>query len=180
MPLEELKLDRKMFKFLASDTKREILKKLAVRRMTVSELSKSLKIHKSAVFTHLEALVEAGLLHKKDTNNEWVYYELTEKGRTLVSNNKKIIILLASSVLSLVGSFVELYKYLTRRIAPPERPPYIPFEPDKPPPPVTTPPPVQVPKEPPYELIIGVLLIILSLALVYYAIRLWRKYSAEI
>jgi len=68
---EEVKLNREMFKVLASDTRREIIKKLANRQMTVSELSRSLSINKSAIFTHLEVLVDAGLLNKKNTNNEW-------------------------------------------------------------------------------------------------------------
>jgi len=169
-----------MFKVLGSDTRREIIKKLASGPMTVSELSRSLNINKSAIFNHLEVLVEAGFLYKKDTRNEWVYYALTEKGRALVSDDKKFIILLVSSAVSLVSGFVGVYKHLTKKIVPLKEYPSIPIEPGKPPPPVTTPPPLQVPKELPYELIIGILLIVLSLALFYYAVILRRRYNSEL
>lgn len=174
---EELKLDKEIFRVLSSDTRREILKKIAVKPMTVSELSRSLNINKSAVFNHLNALVEANLVGKTNAENEWVYYELTEKGRILVNadrrNNRKITILLVSSALTMVGGLAELYRHLTT--VPPGEYPF-PVEPGRPPPPITAPPSPQILKEP-YYLIIGISLILLSLALLYYATILRRRHA---
>lgn len=185
--VEELKLNGKMFKVLASDIRREIIKKLANRQMTVSELSRSLNISKSTVFTNLDVLVEAGLLNKKDTNNEWVYYMLTEKGRALININKKIVILLGSSALSLAGGFTELYKYLIKKPIPPIQPSELPLPYEIPSPlppgrpPLVEPLPEALQRAVLYhELIIGVLLIMLSMVLFYHIIILRRKYTTSI
>ncbi len=67
--LDKITLDKKAFDVLASETRINILKKLDLRRMTVSELSKTLNLSKSTVYEHLEKLVDANFVKKNDDNN---------------------------------------------------------------------------------------------------------------
>lgn len=65
----EITLDKKAFDVLASETRINILKKLDSRRMTVSELSKILNLSKSAIYEHLEKLMNADFVKNHDDNN---------------------------------------------------------------------------------------------------------------
>jgi len=87
--VDKVKIDRKTLFALASDTRLEILKKLDERRMTLSELSKTLGLSKTAVKEHLDILLEVGLIIKVDRDRKWVYYELTKKGKNILHPTEK-------------------------------------------------------------------------------------------
>lgn len=111
----EITLDKKAFDVLASETRINILKKLDSRRMTVSELSKILNLSKSAVYEHLEKLMDADFVKKNDDNNtNRVYYEITERGIAILHPHEKIkiITLLSSTVLAFVGGAIEIYRFV--------------------------------------------------------------------
>ena len=112
----EITLDKKAFDVLTSETRINILKKLDLRHMTVSELSKILNLSKSTVYEHLEKLVDADFVKKNDDNdnNKWVYYELTEKGIAILHPHEKIkiIVLLSSSALAFIGGAIEIYRFV--------------------------------------------------------------------
>ena len=111
----EITLDKKAFDVLASETRLNILKKLNSRRMTVTELSKILNLSKSAVYEHLEKLMNADFVKKNDNNNtNRVYYELTGKGIAILHPHEriKIITLLSSTVLAFVGGAIEIYRFV--------------------------------------------------------------------
>ena len=58
-------------------------------------------------------MVESGLVRKKNIDNKWVYYVLTEEGRGILHSGKspkKIIILLSSAILSFIAGIVEIYQ----------------------------------------------------------------------
>lgn len=58
-------------------------------------------------------MVESGLVRKKNIDSKWVYYVLTEEGRGILhsgKNQKKIIILLSSAILSFIAGIVEIYQ----------------------------------------------------------------------
>lgn len=108
----EIKLDSSSFKALSSDTRRKIIKKLGKRRMTVTELAKSLDISKSTVHEHLSRLNQAELVEKKDDDHKWVYYELTDRGSKILNPNTRTRILLFTTALiaTASASFYEFYR----------------------------------------------------------------------
>ncbi|RLF43507.1 MAG: hypothetical protein DRN29_10020 [Thermoplasmata archaeon] len=107
---EKIVLDSNTFKALASQTRLAILKSLDERQKTVSELSKIMDMNKATIYEHLSLLQEAGLVSKIESGNKWVYYKLTWKGIDLLHpEKKKIVILLSTSLISLVGC---IFSYL--------------------------------------------------------------------
>jgi DNA-binding transcriptional ArsR family regulator len=108
MPNEEV------FKVIASDTKRKIIKELSKGSRTPSDLSKILNKNKSTIVEHLDKLKNAGLVEKiEKPGKKWVFYMLTEQGESIVSSRtNKIVIILATTFLSLVGSIFSLFNYL--------------------------------------------------------------------
>lgn len=93
-------LDREAFKALASEVRVEILKQLEAQRMTVTDLSNAMSLAKPTLLEHLDRLVSAGLVVKKDEGRKWIYYELTRRGRYILHPHQvKILISLALSVL---------------------------------------------------------------------------------
>jgi len=121
---EKITLDRETFRVLASDTRVRILKYLNMRRMTLSELSKRLKMSVSTVKEHLDSLCSAGLIEQKDEGHKWKYYELTRKGRGIVNPvEKKVFIILGLSVVAFLASsygfFSKLYSTPVMKAAAP-------------------------------------------------------------
>lgn len=80
-----MEIDRKTLKALSADTRIDILKCLKNRRKMPSELSKELSLAPSTVIEHLNKLETAGLVRREDTGHKWIYYNLTDKGRSLVA-----------------------------------------------------------------------------------------------
>jgi len=101
----EIKLNRRTFEALVSETRIEILRKLDTRPMTVSELARELGIAKSAVHEHLAKLVEAELVERVESERKWVYYRLTRKAVGILHPEMKyrLLVLLSSGVLALAG-----------------------------------------------------------------------------
>ncbi|MCD6247140.1 MAG: winged helix-turn-helix transcriptional regulator [Candidatus Diapherotrites archaeon] len=106
----ELTLDKEQLKVLASDTRLEILKLLANRNHTVSELATKLSHSKSTIHEHINRLVEAGLIERVNSGyaNKWVYYKLTKKGMQLFDRNKRIVVIIASLFMLLAFSQLAL------------------------------------------------------------------------
>ncbi|MFH2101380.1 MAG: winged helix-turn-helix domain-containing protein [Candidatus Micrarchaeota archaeon] len=103
----QIVLDRKSFEALAADTRVKILKSLAKRRKTLSELAAELRMSVSGVKEHLETLEDAGLIEKKDDGHKWKYYELTEKGAGIIAPRHKgmrIMLLLSLSIVAFLAS----------------------------------------------------------------------------
>jgi ArsR family transcriptional regulator len=101
-------LDRKSFEALAADSRVRVLKSLAQRRKTLSELSQEIGLSNSTMKEHLDVLVSAGLAVQMDEGRKWKYYELTRKGKGIfvpAHKEVKVLIMLALSVLLVVGSF---------------------------------------------------------------------------
>jgi len=98
MDSEKIILTKDIFRVLASERRVTILKKLAQRRMTTSELSRELKIAKSTVHEHLVLMTTADLISPVPDEHQWKYYEITRKGENLLlpENSMRIIILLSS------------------------------------------------------------------------------------
>jgi len=103
MEEDKILIDRKTLKAISSDTRMDLLKLLAIRKYTLSELSKKTNLKNPTIKEHLDHLIDASLVKREESNNKWKYYSLTEKGQKLV-NPKKVKILI-SFVISLLATF---------------------------------------------------------------------------
>lgn len=76
-------LDKKTIKALGADARQDIMKLLAKRPHTASEIAKATGKHVTTVTEHLNVLEQSNLVRKRDSTNKWVYYTLTDKGEHL-------------------------------------------------------------------------------------------------
>ena len=114
---EKITLDKKSFMALASESRIELLKKLDERRMTLSELARELQMSKPAILKHVEKLIEAGLVKKNEDSRKWIYYSLTLRGKRILHPERvKIVLLLSTAFLSLIGAIATLWEYLNEKI----------------------------------------------------------------
>jgi len=104
---DKITLDRETFKALAADTRVDILKKIAQRKLTLTDLSGDMGMSPSTIKEHLDRLVEVGLIEADERGMKWKYYTLTEKGRNIVSPNEtRVWILLGTSLLVMFGALL--------------------------------------------------------------------------
>ena len=108
-----MEIDRKTLKALAADTRLDILKSLSKRRKMPSELSKELNLAASTVIEHLNKLEDAGLIRREETGHKWIYYELTEKGETLIRPRIPVqfIIVLSLGLIFIFAGFIKYFYY---------------------------------------------------------------------
>ncbi|MDD3159734.1 MAG: winged helix-turn-helix domain-containing protein [Candidatus ainarchaeum sp.] len=110
--MDRLVLDNKSFKALSSDSRVNILKQLTNRRMTLSELSNKLDLKSSTIKEHCEILNNANLIKQIDEGRKWKYYELTNKGKQIITPNPfeetKILLLLCigAILIGIIGFFI--------------------------------------------------------------------------
>ncbi|MGC8898948.1 MAG: ArsR/SmtB family transcription factor [Candidatus Micrarchaeia archaeon] len=88
---EEVIVDRELLRAIGADTRIRILRSLYERRKTQSELAAQMKISAPTVLEHVEKLEKAGLVKRIEEGRKWKYYELTQKGRKLISPERKPI-----------------------------------------------------------------------------------------
>ncbi len=119
MPDGEIRMDRRVFEALASETRIDILKALDQRHMTVTEIAGYLGMAKSSVHEHLTKMLEVGLVEKEESERKWTYYRLTNKGRQILHPHEatKILLLLGASILAFAGGLAQVLSIL-REVAP--------------------------------------------------------------
>lgn len=111
---EDLPLDPDLIKVLASDTRREILRHLRERNMTVTELARELDLGKATVHEHLNKLGDAGLVRRKEDDRLWVYYEVSPEGKRMLNPQRtRFYLIVAVSVLSAVAAVLALALFLS-------------------------------------------------------------------
>ena len=104
MDNDKVILDSRSFRALSSESRVQIMKLLEEKRLTVTELSNLLKQNKSSVLEHLEKLVEADIVRKKEDTHKWVYYELTWRGKKILHPEiTKIVIALSLTFILIAG-----------------------------------------------------------------------------
>jgi DNA-binding transcriptional ArsR family regulator len=110
-----MEIDRKTLKALSADTRLDILKSLKIRRKMPSELSKELSLAPSTVIEHLNKLEKANLVKREETGHKWIYYNLTDKGKSLVEPRHPVqfIIVLSLGILFLFSGAIR-YVYNTQ------------------------------------------------------------------
>ena len=94
-------------KILASKTRMSILKILSRKKYTISELSKELNLSKPTVLYHIRILENAGYI-KRIEDRKWVYYELTNSGRSVLMWRKLRVILplITAAIVTTVPLFI--------------------------------------------------------------------------
>jgi len=114
---EKVVLDRDSFKALASETRISILKALNNKRLTITQLSKELKVSKPALLKHMEALIDAKLVKKEQKERKWIYYDLTFKGKNVLHPERvAVTVLLSSAVMAIIGAILALGKFMADTI----------------------------------------------------------------
>lgn len=103
-------LDKATIKALGAEARQEMVKLLAKRPYTASELSKLLGRHVTTVSEHLGVLEKSGLVARKESGNKWIYYELTAKGEKLFKPSYYSWVIVFS--LSLLSLFAGAYRIL--------------------------------------------------------------------
>jgi DNA-binding transcriptional ArsR family regulator len=109
-------VDREVLKVLSVDTRMDILKMLSEGARTPSHLSEKLNKSDATIVEHLEVLVKAGLVKKvEQPGKKWVFYTLTERGKGIVSSkSRRLVIILATSTLALLGGFASFFQHYTQ------------------------------------------------------------------
>ncbi len=102
-----MEIDRQTIKALSADTRVKILKLLSERRRIPAEISRQLDLAPSTVVEHLQKLEQSGLVKRNETEHKWIYYEITEKGLSLIKPTLPIHIILSLSI-GVVLTFVGL------------------------------------------------------------------------
>lgn len=92
MRTNQVDLDQETLRALASSNRLCILKLLKLKSMNLTHLSKMLGLPKSSTHKDLAILLESGLISKIATPRKWRYYQLTEKGDQLFSDESRLII----------------------------------------------------------------------------------------
>jgi DNA-binding transcriptional ArsR family regulator len=115
---EKVVLDRDSFKALSSDTRISILKELDGKRMTITQLSEALRMSKPALLKHMDALIDAKLVKKERKERKWIYYDLTFKGKNILNPDRaKVVVLLSTAAISLVGSVIAFLSFAYQNAA---------------------------------------------------------------
>jgi len=128
----KITLDKDTFKALAADSRVEILKRLAEHKLTLTDLSEKMEMSPSTIKEHLDRLVAAGLIEQIDSDTKWKYYRLTPKGEGILSPyESKVWILLATSVLTLVGAAMSFTQRMASHAKPGSLIPRVPTLPVK-------------------------------------------------
>ncbi len=100
-------LNKESFKALSAESRIGILSNLKERRRTLSELSVKLSLGNSTVKEHCQILMDAGLIRMIDEGRKWKYYELTQKGKQVVSpdlmQDAKVFVMLCFGALIFAG-----------------------------------------------------------------------------
>ncbi len=105
-------LDKQTIKALGADARQDIMKLLAKRPHTASELAKATRKHVTTISEHLEVLEKSDLVKKKESTNKWVYYELTDKGAHLFKPQfYSWVIVFSLSVIFVFIGFLRLFRY---------------------------------------------------------------------
>lgn len=113
--MAKVTLDVETFKALSSDTRLAVLRALDERRKTGTEVARDLGLNKATVHEHMQVLVAADLVRKRDDEGrKWIYYELTWQGQKLLhpETGTTFSVLLALSTAAAGGSIAMMGKAL--------------------------------------------------------------------
>lgn len=100
-----MEIDRHVIKAVSAQARLRMLKSLQIRKKMPSELSREIGLSPSTVVEHLQNLEAAGLIRRIQTGHKWVYYEITDKGSSIVQPGMPVQFILTLGVGILMVSF---------------------------------------------------------------------------
>ncbi len=101
------------FRALSGKTRLEVLSVLSDGERNLADLSRLVKKNKSTVLEHVQLLVAAGFLaRKEEPGRKWVFYFLTEKGKEVVDGRTKGAAFLWGALASLAAGGYFLFRSL--------------------------------------------------------------------
>lgn len=112
----------RVFRAISSARRVEILKALAQRPHTPTELARRLSVSDATVRAHLDVLRASGLVERRHDGRVWAYHELSQEGRSLLHARATgpVLGVLAGVALA-AWSFALLQRW--RALRPPALPP---------------------------------------------------------
>ncbi|MFZ3077105.1 MAG: winged helix-turn-helix domain-containing protein [Candidatus Aenigmatarchaeota archaeon] len=96
--MSHIEIDKQTIKALSADARVNILKMLKENRRIAADISKEIGLAPSTVNEHLKMMEDAGLIRKNITGHKWIYYDITEKGKSMVTPKMPISIILTLSL----------------------------------------------------------------------------------
>ncbi|MCL4400722.1 MAG: winged helix-turn-helix domain-containing protein [Candidatus Parvarchaeota archaeon] len=90
-----INLNESDLKALSSSQRLRIMKSISYKPKTPSDIAEELEKKTPTIIEHLNLLIANGFVVKLSTNDrKYVFYTLSEKGKSLVNSSKKITIIL--------------------------------------------------------------------------------------
>lgn len=108
---EKLTLDKESLKAITVETRVKILKVLANKQQTLSDLSQLLGLSAPTLKEHLNVLEKVTMINKLEEGRKWKYYKITEKGLCMIyPERKRIWITLSLLGLSVVATTISVLR----------------------------------------------------------------------
>lgn len=105
--MNEIIVDRNIFKALSVETRVKILKLLLKNKLTQTDIAENLGLTIPSVKEHLDFLVKSNLAKRLEEGRKWKYYQVTDKTRSLFNSEYyKFVITLGIFIISAGLSFV--------------------------------------------------------------------------
>jgi len=82
-------VDLDTLKALASENRIKILLLVNDNKRNLAHLSKILDLPKSTVHRNLNILIQSELIYKINSHRKWCYYDITNKGKLILSSESK-------------------------------------------------------------------------------------------
>lgn len=82
-------VDLDTLKALASENRIKILLLVNDNKRNLAHLSKILNLPKSTVHRNLDILIQSKLIYKINSHRKWCYYDITKKGKLILSSESK-------------------------------------------------------------------------------------------
>ena len=100
---------------LASETRKDILKRLYERNYRPADLSRELEKDRSTITEHLKALSNAGLVERIERDgHKWIFYKLSNYGQALFPNQRRRVIYMALTFVALFGAMGSLLMHMSQ------------------------------------------------------------------
>ncbi len=105
--MDEINIDKNIFKALSVETRVRILKLLLKNKLTQTNIAENLKLTIPSIKEHLDFLVKSNLISRLEEGRKWKYYQVTDKTKSLFNSEYyKFVITLGVFVISAGLSFI--------------------------------------------------------------------------
>jgi DNA-binding transcriptional ArsR family regulator len=112
---DDIQLYKRDLSVLSSSTRLKILKTISNKSMVPSDIAIEIGKSQPTVIEHLNTLIANSYVIKLSTKNKkYTFYTLSEKGKDVVSSQKRIRLILYSAILLVIlGGVFSIFSYTT-------------------------------------------------------------------